>query len=372
MVWVHLWARWMLNHNIFARAWITAGTVGCVAYTMLVFGSFGAIRRRFYETFWWSHFVLVAVYIFTTWVHLKGARNDYTYYVWPAFIIWGIDRLFRYIRYLVINFLKPKDIPGELELLDADSLRLTVKRTILWDGKLASTCSFHGQPLTRLSLTRSLSLPEGLTATLKKRVLEKGATTVPTLVEGPYGAPPDITPFTTCIFVAGGSGVCYTYPRFEETIRNLPSDLAVVINIHLTKKEMLPMQTLEKEYDEAPHLHEKGRTLSVDNELSPKTSRDPEKNLPTALSSKVPSISDSDNFRGLEAMGVNILQGRPDLYKILEDEVANSEGPVSVDVSGPTPLVSDIRKALSKPFAGPMATLRGAPIIQLNTEDFTM
>lgn len=46
---------------------------------------------------------------------------------------------------------------------------------------------------------------EGLTATLKKRVLEKGATTVPTLVEGPYGAPPDITPFTTCIFVAGES-----------------------------------------------------------------------------------------------------------------------------------------------------------------------
>ena len=114
-------------------------------------------------------------------------------------------------------------------------------------------------------------------------------------------------------------------------LSNLPSDLSVVINIHLTKKEMLPMQTLEKEYDEAPHLHEKGRTLSVDNELSPKTSRDPEKNLPTALSSKCPSISDSDNFRGLEAMGVNILQGRPDLCKILEDEVANSDGPVSVD-----------------------------------------
>lgn len=46
---------------------------------------------------------------------------------------------------------------------------------------------------------------DGLTSTLKKRVLEKGTCQVPVLLEGPYGGPPDITPFTTCVFIAGMS-----------------------------------------------------------------------------------------------------------------------------------------------------------------------
>lgn len=41
-------------------------------------------------------------------------------------------------------------------------------------------------------------------------------------------------------------------------------------------------------------------------------------------------------------------------------------------VSGPEPLVKDVRKALSMPFVGPMATLKGTPLVQLNVEEFTM
>ena len=88
--------------------------------------------------------------------------------------------------------------------------------------------------------------------------------------------------------------------------------------------------------------------------------------------------------------GVTTIAGKPDLYKILEDAVTNSDGPVSVDgesvsssayfmslmvglvVSGPQPMVSSIRSILSSSFASPAAVLRGTPMVQLNVESFTM
>ena len=41
-------------------------------------------------------------------------------------------------------------------------------------------------------------------------------------------------------------------------------------------------------------------------------------------------------------------------------------------VSGPDPLVSTVRSALSSSFAGPLNVLKGGPTIQLNVESFTM
>ena len=45
---------------------------------------------------------------------------------------------------------------------------------------------------------------DGLTKRLKDYAEAKsGATTAPVFMDGPYGAPPDITPFSTCVFIAG-------------------------------------------------------------------------------------------------------------------------------------------------------------------------
>ncbi len=75
-------------------------------------------------------------------------------------------------------------------------------------------------------------------------------------------------------------------------------------------------------------------------------------------------------FGGLE--GTEVLYGRPNVGAILEDTVRGSLGPVSVDVSGPKPLLHDVRKALSGGFASPMSALKGAPSVQLNVETFSL
>ena len=45
---------------------------------------------------------------------------------------------------------------------------------------------------------------EGLTRRLKNWLIEKGGQgDIPLMLDGPYGAPDDITPYRTCIFIGG-------------------------------------------------------------------------------------------------------------------------------------------------------------------------
>lgn len=45
---------------------------------------------------------------------------------------------------------------------------------------------------------------DGLTKRLKDHAMAKnGRVTAPVFMDGPYGAPPDITAFSTCVFIAG-------------------------------------------------------------------------------------------------------------------------------------------------------------------------
>ena len=69
---------------------------------------------------------------------------------------------------------------------------------------------------------------------------------------------------------------------------------------------------------------------------------------------------------------VEVKYGRPNIGNILEDMVRGSDGAVSVDISGPKPLLKDVRRALSGGFASPLSALKGVPSVQLNIETFSM
>lgn len=59
---------------------------------------------------------------------------------------------------------------------------------------------------------------DGFTGRLKDFAdVKKGLTTTPVFMDGPYGAPPDITPFSTCVFIAGEYTLALMYKRRELT-----------------------------------------------------------------------------------------------------------------------------------------------------------
>lgn len=156
--------------------------------------------------------------------NLTRPTHSFGYYVWPTWVVWGFDRLIRLARALILNvFYKPAHAEGTLSLVTPDSLRLTLTRRVPFGWRpgqhvflafpSVATVPFEAHPFTIANVSASgeqelaffIRAREGLTQRLVERVAgaEKEGVKVPVLVDGPYGLPPNLAPYTTAIFVAG-------------------------------------------------------------------------------------------------------------------------------------------------------------------------
>ncbi|KAH8105977.1 FAD-binding domain-containing protein [Cristinia sonorae] len=431
LVWIHLagtYLHWLTGVHRYERfwiysSWIVAGILSCLCQTFLVFLSWEPIRRRFYEAFYATHMVLVIVIMITTMYHIHTSDGLFdlhaTPFFWPSFLAWGIDRVGRLIRTLLLNSLfKPQLDLGQVSLLSSDTLLITLTRPIPkalnWKAgqhmfvKFPSLRVEQSHPFTVMSIPEKgkkeqelvflARVKEGFTKTLRDHVLEEnGRSEVPVILDGPYGVPADVTPFATCVFVAGGSGVTFTLPRFEYLVNELNDNRACARRIVFVWaiRSRSHMRWVTKRLAETAARVPSHVSLSISIFLTNTSgSGDPSSTPPSLSGSSTPTtaddvekkaasvsddhsdekVNDSESVEyGEEKFEkINVLVERPDIRNILEEEVNASEGPVTVDVSGPKSLVTTTRIALSSGFAGPMSVLKGAPTVQLNVEAFSL
>ena len=162
--------------------------------------------------------------------------------MWPCAMIWGQDRVCRYIRYLILsNFHAPNKNPAHVVLVSEDTLCITARRTFdvpmrigeSWSASKGWEAGQHmfvafptigpieSHPFTIASVCEPIEgdatgrerelrwivrVRDGFTRRLKEQVaMKKGACDIPIFMDGPYGSPPNITGFDTCVFVAGAS-----------------------------------------------------------------------------------------------------------------------------------------------------------------------
>ena len=151
------------------------------------------------------------------------------YYVWPAMLLWGLDRLYRLTTVIGNNFIRPNK--GEkqqatVELITSDTIRLTFRRKFSWKpGQHAyitvpkiSKLPSEAHPFTIATIPTSLDgspapaerdvvflirARNGFTRHLKEYAVKGEKKTVTAIVDGPYGLPPTLHQFSTCILVAG-------------------------------------------------------------------------------------------------------------------------------------------------------------------------
>jgi ferric-chelate reductase len=190
-----------------------------------------------------------SVFLVGGWYHLAHFRKPTArwvdYYMWPGFLLWGLDRLVRAGRTFWNNTIwrkgDKKYSQGTVEVLSDDTLRLTLKRRITWTpGQHAyvilpsvSTIPTEAHPFTIASAPVSLDgspnskennavfiirARGGFTSRLMA-LARKGPSSVPAFMDGPYGMPPDLSGFSTVVLVAGGSGVAYALPMLENLVR---------------------------------------------------------------------------------------------------------------------------------------------------------
>ncbi|ODN74378.1 hypothetical protein L202_06789 [Cryptococcus amylolentus CBS 6039] len=243
--WVHalLWTPrvWAAGDT---RPYLLFGIAALTGFTMLWITSFRIIRRVAYEFFLVAHILFSIMYLVGALFHWKWLH----YWVWPALLIWGVDRAIRFGRFVYIN-------GGgrgrcQVELLDHDVMRITINRRN-WSWK-AGQHAFISAPSISLSPHEShpfsianvptpssndaiflIRIHSGFTKRLRLALggdVERG---VRMYVEGPYGYAHSLDGYEAVLLLAGGTGVTFGSGHMLQILQNAKEGGSAVKHLHL-------------------------------------------------------------------------------------------------------------------------------------------
>ncbi|KAG1907913.1 ferric reductase NAD binding domain-containing protein [Suillus fuscotomentosus] len=411
--------------------WVQAGTISLIAFAVVIVVSLRPVRSNIYELFFYVHFIGVLIFLVAAYFHTNGIFGSY--WVWPSFVIWALDRFIRVVRLIVFNhsYFGFKSGSGTMdattEMLSEDIVRVRLRRPphFHWSpGQAAylimpsvSTLPFEAHPFTIASFDSSLlstaetedqsgsgenhetqvlgssnslwkelvflvNVHGGFTKKLKEVAATKG--TVKVFVDGPYGPSADLGSYDTSVLVAGGSGISYTLPvllSVIEQVRKGKSSCKRVVFIWSIRQAGY-VQWIEEALIKAVQLAPPSLTVSIRifNTGSPSTTQSMEE--VSGLSNPDPTEknvtfeqvvtrkSPSTSSMLLSLRGVKMESGRSDLDALLKEEVSMASGRMSVSVCGSHGIARAVRHALRFPVSGPSSVLSGGPSVTLYVESF--
>ncbi|CDZ97369.1 Ferric reductase, NADH/NADPH oxidase and related proteins [Phaffia rhodozyma] len=160
---------------------------------------------------------------------------------------------------------------------------------------------------------------------LTRKLHDVAPTTVPVLIEGPYGMAHDLKGVDTLILVGGGTGVAYVQSTWEEVIKNEKSTIRKLMVVWSVRERhhfnWLPLQALTQ--------------------ASPSSLMTPQSDLKLHCTSHKPS----DGPYVHPETGVNVRAGRPQWNSIIGEGVDQAKGRVLVLVCGPVQLTNAVAEA---------------------------
>ncbi|KAG2138473.1 ferric reductase NAD binding domain-containing protein [Suillus clintonianus] len=427
LLWVHGAGQVVSNSSFrdsLDETWLRAGIIALIAFSILIIVSLRPVRTGAYELFFYTHFLGVGIFLVGGYFHTKP--NHASYWIWPSFLFWALDRFIRVVRLVVFNhsYFGFKSGTGTMdaatELLSEDVVRLRLCRPphFHWSpGQTAylimpsvSTLPFEAHPFTIASFDSSLlstasaetqsstevlgssapfwkelvfliNVQGGFTKKLKEAAAKKA--TVKVFVDGPYGPSPDLGSYDTSVLVAGGSGVSYTLPVFLnviERVRKGKSSCTRVVFIWSIRGAEY-VQWIEEALIKAVQLAPPSLAVSIRIFVTGSSSAVQSKSLREDNSSLASSSEKKDNSEHiiirkdslssfLSLRGVRMETGRPNLDALLKEEVSVTSGRMSVSVCGSQGIARSVRHALRFPVSGPSSILSGGPSVTLHVESF--
>lgn len=161
------------------------------------------------------------------------------YYVWPAFLIWGLDRFFRVVRIIAFKLRSTNESDAKLNVLSPHFLRVTLRRPhyfrwvpgqcvyLTFPGVSTSPLEAHPFTISTIDVPSAATdeatpgdvktdeqsrheplvflvrVRKGFTKQLSDAASQNRPLRV--LVDGPYGSPPLLRGFATVVMIAGMS-----------------------------------------------------------------------------------------------------------------------------------------------------------------------
>ncbi|KAG5718867.1 putative ferric reductase transmembrane component [Termitomyces sp. T112] len=413
LIWVHAAGRikiGLVGSLSIRFPWIRCGLLAATAFTILSIMSIRPLRRRHYEIFLIFHFVMVFIVLLGGYLHARA--NAEGNHIWPAFLIWGLDRAFRGIRILIYNigYVK-KGSPeqyGHLEALSPHFVRLTLQRPTYmhWrpgqnvyltipsvsgvfleahpftistidtpldvtggesndEDQIGKEGSVSGPDTDSKTLTFLIRVRSGFT----KRLLHAFSQTpeMKVILDGPYGSPPSLRDFETVVLIAGGSGVSFTLSLFLDLIHRAKqgtTDCQKVIFIWAIRDASditLISDTLLTVVANPPSR------IAIDIRIHV-TASNTERLKNSEDGSDEENKADYMTSDAINLPGINIANGRPDLTRLVREETAKAIGAISFNVCGTPTMSNTVRSALCRLRFWDV--LRGGASTALHVESF--
>lgn len=372
--------------------WLQCGILAITSLTVLSIISIRPLRSSRYDMFKIVHFAFGTIVLLGSYFHMQ-IDAQMGYYVWPAILLWGLDRVLRWCRMLLFAQFSSSD-NASVDVLSPNFMRVTADkpRFFYWNpGQCAyltvPSVGLVAHPFTISSVdTKSkqdkliflIRVHDGFT----KRVLNKAnGQRTRLLLDGPYSSPPLTRGFDGVVLIAGGTGVAFTLPLLLNLLqqskqgKRLPCSRILFIwairdadHINWISAPLIDaLSGLPKDLEASIKIYITGSATRREELSEDWEDKNSGADTPTTASEKL-------NYDGIVTAStvVNVKQGeRPDFASLLHAEMEQvKDGRMGVNVCGPFGLAEGVRSALGASQIGNVMT--GQPSIVLHVETFGM
>ncbi|EPQ54152.1 hypothetical protein GLOTRDRAFT_44599 [Gloeophyllum trabeum ATCC 11539] len=386
--------------------WLNLGYVSVFAFSALVLVSLRPVRAVAYEFFFYMHFILAFLILLGAYYHT--VNFNFQQYVWPSFLVWGLDRFIRLIRVVVfklsphLSSASDPSVTARADLLAPDLVRLRVPRPpgFSWSpGQLSyiimpgvSRLPFEAHPFSIASVHDGamdggngekggehwkevvflINAQSGFTKRLA-HAAQSGEAKVNVLLDGPYGCSPDLDGSDTVVLVAGGTGISYTLPLLLSVAKKGRARRVLFI---WSIRDSSHLRWVSPAIIKALSLAPASMSISVSIHITRLGIESPPNPLdigssPMARSEESLDTRAEKTVDLLHLRAVQVSYGRPDFQRLVHTELEGAEGHTSVCVCGSQSIAKNVRSSLRvNPFAGPNSVLKGAPSVTLHVEAF--
>ncbi|KAF4509864.1 hypothetical protein G6O67_001802 [Ophiocordyceps sinensis] len=367
--------------KIFTSLFIGSGTIGTVALVLLLLLSLSPIRHAFYETFLNLHILLALAVVGATWIHCATANVPPLSWAVAVAALWAADRVARILRLTLTNWSKRGVTEALCEALPGEVTRVTLRLpryvnidagthaylrfwgirpweshpfSIAWvDHEAANTLpTSEKEPLNTLdrkTATTSVSFligaQTGATRLLYDRALKSpNGVRLRAAMEGPYAGHHNLDSYGHVVLFAGSTGITHQISHVRHLLEGYNEGMVATRRVTLVwiVRTYETLEWVRPFMDMILRIPNRKDILRIQVFVTrPQNPRD------------IVSASST----------VKMFPGRPNIHLLLNKEVQDQIGAMSVSVCGPGALADDVR--------GAVRAVQGDNVVDFIEESFT-
>ncbi|KAK9474676.1 ferric reductase like transmembrane component-domain-containing protein, partial [Dipodascopsis tothii] len=336
------------------------GVVSTCAAGVIIVQAMYLLRHKWYETFLLLHIILVLTFFIGLYYHLAIDDLGYYEYIWATVAVWGFDRAFRLVRIALYGWATK----AEFRIVSPDVFEIRVKTRGWLKPKKAHPGQYsfihigrfrgwESHPFSLLDVDLASGTYvywckafDGMTRNVYKYLEAQpdNRASLRVAVDGFYGEKFPLEHHDSVVLVAGGIGI------------TAMAQYAKYLKSRLRERQHLVLHWITRLDVEVRALEPMLAALADAVDVTVYVTKD---TAPTAKTLDEKASTDGEDAdekvsasSSASSGPIRVVYGRPDMFPILEREIATAEGSVAVAVCGPEALNDSCRNIVASLATG--------------------